>query len=150
MSRKTAYIPQFSAQTFNYSVRDVVLMGTTSLVGGFSSPGKKELECADMALENLNISNLKGRMFMNISGGERQLVLIARALAQHAGILIMDEPTANLDYGNQVHVLEQIQGLTKQGYTVIPSTHDPDQAFMYADDVKALSMCLSRAFMTMS
>lgn len=138
LSRKVAYIPQSSMHAFNYSVKDVVLMGTTSLVGGFSSPGKRELEYVDEALGNLNIGYLRNRMYLNISGGERQLVLIARALAQQAKILFMDEPTANLDYGNQVRVLEQIKGLSKKGYTVVQSTHNPDQAFMYADDVMAI------------
>ena len=77
-------------------------------------------------------------MFLNISGGERQLVLIARALAQQARILFMDEPTANLDYGNQVRVLERVRQLSREGYTVIQSTHNPDQAFMYADEVMAV------------
>lgn len=90
------------------------------------------------ALETLNIQHLRDRMFMNISGGERQLVLVARALAQQAGILFMDEPTANLDYGNQVRVLEQVRRLAGSGYTVIQSTHNPEQAFLYADEVLAV------------
>ena len=92
----------------------------------------------ESALETLNIAHLKERLFMNISGGERQLVLIARALAQQANILFMDEPTANLDYGNQVRVLEQVHRLSRQGYTVIQSTHNPEQAFLYADEVLAI------------
>lgn len=138
LARKVAYIPQSSIPAFNYPVSVVVLMGTTSLVGGISSPGRREVGCVEKALKTLNIEHLRDRMFMNISGGEKQLVLIARALAQQAKILFMDEPTANLDYGNQVRVLEQIKALAKQGYTVILSTHNPDQAFMYADDVLAI------------
>jgi iron complex transport system ATP-binding protein len=138
LSRKVAYIPQSSMHAFNYSVKDIVLMGTTSLMPGFFSPGQKERECVDEALKTLNIEHLRNRMYLNISGGERQLVLIARALAQRASILFMDEPTANLDYGNQVRVMAQIKCLARQGYTVVLSTHNPDQAFMYADDVLAI------------
>jgi len=138
LARKVAYIPQSTAPVFNYTVADVVLMGTTSLTSGFSSPGEKERVYVTQALETLNIQHLRDRMFMNISGGERQLVLVARALAQQAGILFMDEPTANLDYGNQVRVLEQVRRLSGSGYTVIQSTHNPEQAFLYADEVLAV------------
>ena len=138
LARKVAYIPQSTAPVFNYTVADVVLMGTTSLTSGFSSPGEKERVYVTQALETLNIQHLQDRMFMNISGGERQLVLVARALAQQAGILFMDEPTANLDYGNQIRVLEQVRRLSGSGYTVIQSTHNPEQAFLYADEVLAV------------
>ena len=138
LARKVAYIPQSTAPVFNYTVADVVLMGTTSLTSGFSSPGEKERVYVTQALETLNIQHLRDRMFMNISGGERQLVLVARALAQQAGILFMGEPTANLDYGNQVRVLEQVRRLSGSGYTVIQSTHNPEQAFLYADEVLAV------------
>ena len=75
---------------------------------------------------------------MNLSGGERQLVLIARALAQQAKIIVMDEPTSDLDYGNQIKVLNTVKKLSKEGYIIIQSTHNPDQAFLYADKVLAL------------
>lgn len=138
LARKIAYIPQSTAPAFNYTVGEVVLMGTTALTDSFASPGRKEKKLADEALETLGIGHLRDRMFMNISGGERQLALIARALAQQAKILFMDEPTANLDYGNQIRVLEKVRELTKRGYTVIQSTHNPEQAFMYADEVLAV------------
>lgn len=138
LARRAAYIPQSTAPVFNYTVSDVVLMGTTSLTSDFGTPGEKELSFVDKALDMLNIQYLKDRMFMNISGGERQLILIARALAQQTKVLFMDEPTANLDYGNQVRVLEQVKSLAKQGYTIIQSTHNPEQAFLYADQVIAV------------
>jgi len=138
LSRRVAYIPQSAAAIFNYTVKDTVLMGTTATVDGLHSPGKREELCADQALELLNIQDLKDRMFTRISGGERQLVLIARALAQQARILLMDEPTANLDYGNQLRVLEKIKALSQNGYTVLQSTHNPEQAFWYADRVLAV------------
>lgn len=138
LARKVAYIPQTTAPVFNYTVSDIVLMGTTSLTSGFSSPGEQEAAFVESALKTLHIEHLGDRMFMNISGGERQLVLIARALAQQTGILFMDEPTANLDYGNQIRVLEQVHRLSRQGYTVIQSTHNPEQAFLFADEVLAV------------
>ena len=81
----------------------------------------------------LGIQHLRNRGFGRISGGERQLVLLARAIVQDAKILVMDEPTANLDYGNQLRVMERIRGLAKAGYTVILSTHNPEHALLFAD-----------------
>jgi iron complex transport system ATP-binding protein len=86
----------------------------------------------------VGIYHLKNRGFTRISGGERQLVLLARALAQEAKILVMDEPTSNLDFGNQVRVLTEIKSLAKEGYTIIQSTHNPDQTFLFSDRVMAM------------
>ena len=91
------------------------------------------------ALEQLGVSHLAPRSFSELSGGEQQLVLIARALCQQADILVMDEPTSSLDYGNQLRVLEQVRFLSEQGYTVLLSTHDPQHALRFADRVLALS-----------
>lgn len=133
-----AYVPQSHSPAFSYSVMDMVLMGTSSRISVFSVPGRKERRLAEEALELVGITGLSGRSFMHLSGGERQLVLIARALAQQARILIMDEPTANLDYGNQLRVLDRVKRLTQSGYTIIQSTHNPDQALLFGDQVLAL------------
>lgn len=133
-----AYIPQSHYPTFNYSVMDMVLMGTTAQVNAMSVPGKRQLLLAQEALERLGIDHLAGRGYTNISGGERQLVLIARAIAQQAKILIMDEPSANLDYGNRTRVMQTVRNLAREGYAIIQSTHDPDQAFLYSDKVLAI------------
>ncbi len=138
LARRIAYIPQSHSPVFNFSVGDMVLMGTTAQTGRFSSPGKKEIKLAEEAMERLEISHLRNRGYGNISGGERQMVLIARAIAQQAKILIMDEPSANLDFGNKVRVMQTVKKLTKDGYTVIQSTHDPDQAFLYSDKILAM------------
>ena len=138
LAREIAYVPQSHFPTFNFSALDMVLMGTTSQIGFTSVPGKQQLFLAREAMERVGISELEERGFMQISGGERQLVLVARALAQKARILVMDEPTANLDYGNQLRVLSQVKGLSREGYTIVQSTHNPDQAFMFADHVLAL------------
>ncbi len=139
LSKQIAYIPQSYNPVFNHTVMDSVLMGLTSSLGLFEQPGKTEEEKALKALEELGIAELAGRGSMKISGGERQLMLIARALVQDAKILIMDEPTANLDYGNSYRVMQKISCLREDGYTVIFSTHNPDQALRWADRVFALS-----------
>ena len=137
-AKQIAYIPQSHYPSFNFSVFDMVLMGTSVQVSYFSSPGKKQIELADSALERLGIGHLKKRGYNQISGGEQQLVLLARALVQRAKILIMDEPTSNLDFGNQIRVLSQIKSLTREGYTIIQSTHNPDQTFQFSDRVLAM------------
>ena len=138
MAKLIAYIPQSHYPSFNYSVFDMVLMGTSVQVSAISSPGIKQKKLAEAALKRLGIYHLKNRGFTRISGGERQLVLLARALAQDARILVLDEPTSNLDFGNQVRVLTEIKSLAKEGYTIIQSTHNPDQAFLFSDRVLAM------------
>lgn len=139
LARLIAYIPQSHYPVFNFSVFDMVLMGTSSRVSAFSTPGKKEAEIAMAALARLGIEHFAGRDYMRISGGERQLVLIARALAQQSRVLIMDEPTANLDYGNQMRVLSSIRELASEGYTIIQSTHNPEQSYLFSHRILAMS-----------
>ena len=138
LSRRMAYIPQSHHPLFNFSVFDMVLMGTTSQLSRFASPGKAQEHLAEAALDRLGIRHLRDRGCGHISGGERQLVLIARAIAQQAKILVMDEPSANLDFGNKLRVMKTVKGLTADGYTIIQSTHDPDQAYLYSDKILAL------------
>ncbi len=135
VAKRVAYIPQAHAPTFNYIVYETVLMGTNTLVDKMRSPRAAEQKIAEEMLELMNISHLAERGYAEISGGERQLVLIARALAQKSSILVMDEPTANLDYGNQYRVMAQIRKLVDQGYLVILSTHNPEHALLYSDRV---------------
>ena len=113
LSHRAAYIPQSHAPVFNFSVFDMVLMGTTAQLPPFASPGKKQKEIAEAAMERMGIAHLRDRGCGNISGGERQLALIARAIAQQAKILVMDEPSASLDYGNKLRVMETVKSLTK-------------------------------------
>ena len=135
IARQIAYIPQSTHPVFNYEVLDVVMMGLTSSLKALSSPKQEHIEEAREALTSLGIAHLEHAGYGEISGGERQLVLIARALVQKSKILIMDEPTANLDYGNQFRVMQRVAGLAKEGYTIILSTHNPDHAFIYANRV---------------
>ena len=138
LARTIAYIPQSHSPIFNYSVMDMVLMGTTAQLGSFSSPGPRQKENAEQALLKLGIADLKHCGYQNISGGQRQMVLIARAIAQDARILMMDEPSSSLDFGNRILVMQTVKKLTEEGYTVVQSTHDPDQAFLYSDVILAL------------
>lgn len=138
LAQSIAYIPQSHSPVFNYSVLDIVLMGTTAQLGKFSSPGKQQREQAMELLDTLHIADLRHRGYRNISGGERQLVLIARAMAQQAKILIMDEPSSSLDFGNRIRVMQTVRALSERGYCVIQSTHDPDQAYRYSDKILAM------------
>ncbi len=138
LARVVAYIPQSHYPSFNFSVFDMVLMGTTAQVSRISAPGKKQVGRVEEVLTQLDIAHLRDRGYTNISGGERQLALIARAIVQEARVLIMDEPTSNLDYGNQLRVMSVVKRLAREGYSVIESTHSPDQAFMYADKILAI------------
>ena len=134
-----AYIPQFNYPAFNYTVLDMVLMGTTPQVSLFSSPGEEQILLAKSAMEKLGIADLRDRGFTRLSGGEKQLVLIARALAQKAKILLMDEPCSALDFGNQNRVMQTVKRLAEEDYCVVMSTHHPQHALTYADRVIALS-----------
>ena len=137
-ARHIAYIPQSSHPIFNYRVFDIVLMGATSAVSVLRAPGREHTERCRWALEKVGISHLADRCYHRLSGGEQQLVMIARALVQNAPILMLDEPTANLDFGNQLRVLEQVRSLAREGYTVIQTTHHPEQSYLFSDRILAL------------
>jgi len=138
VARLVSYVPQAHAAFFPFTVEEVVLMGRTAHLGVFSSPSRRDREAALSAIARMQIEHLADSVYTRISGGERQLTLIARALAQDARIVVMDEPTANLDFGNQVRVLQHIQALARSGIGVLLSTHDPDHAFICADRVVML------------
>ncbi len=138
LAREVAYIPQYTTSAFNYSVFDTVLMGTTCRLDTLGSPKAKEKKIALDALKQFKIAHLAHKYSDSISGGERQLVVLARAIAQGSKILILDEPTANLDYGNQVRVMQTISELKSQGYSIILSTHNPEQALWFSDKVMFL------------
>ncbi|MBY0269199.1 MAG: ABC transporter ATP-binding protein [Burkholderiales bacterium] len=138
IARQISYVPQAHAAFFPYTVRETVLMGRTAHLGLFSSPSARDHAATATAMERMGITHLADAVHTQISGGERQLTLIARALAQEARLVIMDEPTANLDFGNQLRVLERIRALAGEGIGVLLSTHDPDHAFLCADRVAML------------
>jgi iron complex transport system ATP-binding protein len=138
VARRMGYVPQGHATQFAFTVRDVVLMGRTAHVGLFAAPGAADRAAAERAIAALGIDALAERVVTELSGGERQLAMIARALAQGARLLVLDEPTASLDFGNQVRVLREIRRLAAEGYAVVFSTHDPGQAFLAASRVLLL------------
>ncbi len=137
-ARHVAYIPQSCGAAFNYSVFDIVLMGSTPSLAGFTNPGKKAMERCEWALDKIGIAELSQRCFHRLSGGEKQLVMIARAITQNAPLLMLDEPTASLDFGNQLRVLQQMKALSSEGYTIIQTTHHPEQSYMFSDRVLAI------------
>lgn len=138
IARRVAYVPQAQAAHFPFRVLDMVVMGRTAHLGLFAAPSSRDREKAMEALTALGISDLAEQEYTRISGGQRQLVLVARALAQDAPAIVMDEPTASLDFGNQVVVLSEVKRLAARALAVILSTHDPDHAFSVADRVALL------------
>jgi iron complex transport system ATP-binding protein len=132
-ARVLAYVPQGQASTFGFTALEVVLMGRTAHLGLIARPGTKDRAIAQQALERLGIAHLGGRSVHQISGGERQLVLVARALAQQPQAVLLDEPTASLDFGNQGLVMRAIRTLADEGLAVLFTTHDPNQALRCAD-----------------
>lgn len=145
-ARRVAYVPQATAATFPFTVFDVVLMGRASALGSFERPSAKDRQIVRETLSQLGIEHLASRSYTAISGGERQMALIARALAQRPAMIVMDEPTASLDFGNQALILRQILALAAGGMAVILSTHEPGHAFACADTVAL--MCAGGIVMT--
>lgn len=139
IARRAGYVPQGHSAYFAFTVREFVLMGRTAHLGAFASPTKKDASIVGAVLESLGIAPLAERPVTQLSGGERQLALVARALAQQPRLLVMDEPTAGLDFGNQVRILEQIGNLSGKGIAILFSTHAPDHAFLAARRVLLLA-----------
>jgi iron complex transport system ATP-binding protein len=126
MAKLTSYVPQLHIGAFSYSVLDVVLMGRAPFAGRAYS--KQDYAAAYEALERVKMKDFAERSYLYLSGGERQLVIIARSLAQRAEYFLMDEPVAGLDYGNQYLLLSVIKQLAEEGMTIILSTHHPEHA----------------------
>lgn len=133
-----SYVPQGQGAFFPFTVRQIVLMGRAAHIGLFATPSAADRSAADSALARLGIEALAERPYTEISGGERQLVLIARALAQESRLILMDEPTSSLDPANSYRVLAEVRALASSGLGILLTTHDPNQAFLVADEVLLL------------
>lgn len=145
VARHLAYVPQIHTTPFPYSVMEVVLLGRVPAGSLFRAPSAQDREMAADALEQMGIPHLAERPYTEISGGERQLALIARALAQGARLLIMDEPATGLDYGHQLRLLERLSQLAAAGYGVLMSTHHPEHARLASTRVLLLDRGRIRA-----
>ncbi len=132
IARHIAYVPQRHERTFPYTVREIVTMGRAAYLGLFESPCHADRRVADEALEHIGIQHLSNRPYTQLSGGETQLVMIARALVQQAPVVILDEPTSHLDFRHELLILEVISGLIKtSGLAIIMATHFPNHAFYF-------------------
>jgi iron complex transport system ATP-binding protein len=139
LAKRIGFVFQEHSAPFPYSVIEVVKMGRAPHLKMFASPSRHDTELAEKALETAGISHLRDRKFTQISGGERQLTVIARTLVQEPDVILMDEPTSALDFKNQALVLKMIEKLSKQGITIILSTHFPNHALMYTCKVALMN-----------
>lgn len=125
-----SYVPQTHTPAFSYTVFNFVLMGRAPKVGMFEKPKAEDFKLVEEVLEEVGIAKLANKPYTEISGGERQQATIARALVQEPKAILFDEPTAHLDFGNQIKTLRTIKHLSEKGYAVIMTTHNPDHAIM--------------------
>jgi iron complex transport system ATP-binding protein len=139
IAKLIGYVPQQNDVVFPFTVLDFIVMGRTPHISLFSSPGEKDVEIARESLAIVSMEELAERTMNSLSGGQRQMVLIARALAQKPSLLLLDEPTSHLDFGNQVLVLETIQKLASSGLSILMNTHMPDHAFLIGSRAAALT-----------
>jgi iron complex transport system ATP-binding protein len=130
-----ACVPQARTLPFPFTAFDVVLFGRTAHLPCFASPGKRDRRIAEECLEKLQINHLRDRIFTQLSSGEQQMVIVARALAQQPLFLMMDEPASSLDFGNQIRIITQVNHLKDDSLGILMATHSPDHAFMCRADV---------------
>ena len=125
-----SYVPQNHVPAFSYTVESFVLMGRAPTVGMFERPKAEDFELVAKTLDEIGIAELKDKPYTEISGGERQQATIARAIVAEPKAILFDEPTAHLDYGNQLKTLRLIKSLREKGYAIVITTHDPDHAIL--------------------
>jgi len=130
LARKISYVPQVHDKSFPYLVKEIVLMGRTTYINGFGTPEKIDREIVESVMEEIGIGHLSNRPYTQVSGGEMQMIALARALVQETPIIIMDEPTAHLDYYNELYFLEKVSKILEtSNKTIVMATHSPNQAF---------------------
>lgn len=130
VARMVGFVPQMLQASFDYTVLEYVVTGHAPWLGTFEKPGESAYHKAMEALEQMEIAHLANKPYTRLSGGELQQVSIARAITQQARFIFMDEPTAHLDYGNQLKVLRIVKELAKKGYGIVMTTHNPDQVLL--------------------
>ena len=136
LSRLIAVVPQQTGAVFSFTARDMVVMAKSATLSMWQRPSKKDYTDAEHALGDLGAAGLASRMFNALSGGEKQIVLLARAMFQSPAVLLLDEPTAHLDFKNQYLMLDMVRAVTlKQGLTTVVTLHDPNLASRYCDDI---------------
>ncbi|MEG1500519.1 MAG: ABC transporter ATP-binding protein [Clostridiales bacterium] len=150
LARQLSYVPQIHDRSFPYEVLQIVLMGRTAFIGSLGSPDPEDMRISLEALASVGIEHLADRPYTQISGGEMQLVLLARALVQETPIIIMDEPTAHLDFKNELLFMERMVKLIKeQTVSILLATHSPNQAFYFENqgvDIKVAAINEGRLF----
>ncbi|MDR3216874.1 MAG: ABC transporter ATP-binding protein [Clostridiaceae bacterium] len=138
VARVIGYVPQVHNFAYAYTVREFVVMGRTPYIGAFATPRKEDYTKAEAAISMIGIEGLMSKAVTELSGGEKQQVSIARAIAQESTVIMLDEPTAHLDYGNQARTIRLVKKLSEDGYTIILTTHIPDHPIMLGGRVAVL------------
>lgn len=139
IAKTIGYVQQNQKSTFPHTVFDYVLMGRASNVGLFHKPNEEDITIAEEAIAKMELKHLRDAAITEISGGERQQAAIARVIAQQPQVIMFDEPTAHLDYGNQIHTLRMIGKLRDQGFAIVMTTHNPDHCMMLGGHVAILN-----------
>jgi len=139
LAKTVSFVPQNLKPVFGYTVLEFVLMGRAPLISALGRPGKEDMTAAYEALEKMGLSELAHRPYTEISGGEMQQASIARAIVRKPQVILFDEPTAHLDFGNQLRTLKVIKELSREGYTTVITTHNPDHAIMLGGKAAILS-----------
>ena len=143
IAKKVAYVPQSHEKTFPYMVREIVLMGRAAYTTWYGTPSEEDQEIADEALELVGLAHLKNKAYTQLSGGEGQLVMIARALAQQTQVIVMDEPTAHLDFRHEMNVLETIVRLARdENVAIVMATHFPNHAYYFENNLLNTTVAL--------
>jgi len=135
IAQAIGYVPQLHQPAFPFTVLEVVLMGRSPHLAPFSSPKHHDVTIADEAIDTMGITPLRDKPYTQLSGGERQLVVFARVLAQKPSLILLDEPTSHLDFSNQVRLLKTVEQLAATGILIIMTSHFPDHAFMVSSKV---------------
>jgi iron complex transport system ATP-binding protein len=135
IAKAIGYVPQMHQPAFPFSVLDTVLVGRAPHLGLLESPKPEDIDIAEESLDTMGIYDLRDKPYTQLSGGERQLVIFARVLAQQPSLLLLDEPTSHLDFGNQIRVLRIVEKLAATGLPIIMTSHFPDHAFLVSSKV---------------